>query len=444
MLAQLVQSACFTRMRSLVRIQYVPPKPRLVRGLSFLGLRWRSEGRNDVHLRTMPREQRPLIAIIVLLVAAAMALEIANGRFWLNDFRVYYSASHALLHSKQVYGIPFGEDTGFFKYAPMVVIAFVPFALLPYGLAAGIHFALIGVALVIAFARIERLLMRHVFGNYAPRILLRGGLALLCVAVLLSRELHLGNINLWLVVGVVFATEALLEGDDGVAGLLFGLLWLTKPYLAFMAVPLVVALRWKTLRNAGITIASGLLLPVLFVGPHRWLLLHRAWLDAMAAHSGYLTSPDTFISLASGYFRSVSTCQHPNVVIPITGIAFGALCWWRRKRSGEDDRTLTLQIWTAFALVPHLVITDQEHFLYSLPLIALTLAALFYQRRPLALVLFIAAMLLYATRSSDLWGSQLESRLVANGALGIGNLLLLLAAWSPDRRPLPSKEVLNP
>ena len=27
-LAQLVQSACFTRMRSLVRIQYVPPKPR--------------------------------------------------------------------------------------------------------------------------------------------------------------------------------------------------------------------------------------------------------------------------------------------------------------------------------------------------------------------------------------------------------------------------------
>ena len=388
----------------------------------------------------MPREQRPLIAIIILLIAAAMALEIANGRFWLNDFRVYTLAANALLHGEQVYGLPFGEDTGFFKYAPVVALAFLPFALLPYGLAAGIHFALIGLALIIAFVRIERLLMRHVFGVYPPRIFLRGVLALICVAVLLSRELHLGNINLWLVVGVLFATEALLEGNDGIAGFLFGLLWLTKPYLAFMAVPLVVVLRWKTLRNAGVTIAVGLLLPMIFLGPQQWQHLHRAWLEAMAAHSGYLTSPDTFVSLASRCSDSVSICRHPNIVIPIAGVAFGALCWWHRKRSGEADRALILQLWTAFALVPHLVITDQEHFLYSLPLIAFTLSSLFNQRRPLALACFAAAMLLYATRSSDLWGSQLESRWVAHGALGLGNLLLLMAAWSlrGSQRPVRS------
>jgi hypothetical protein len=386
----------------------------------------------------MPRELRPLVAIIVLLIAAAMALELVNGRFWLNDFRVYYYAADALLHGQRVYGIPFGEDTGFFKYAPTVAMAFVPFALLPYGLAAGIHFALIGLALVIAFVRIERLLMRHVFGVYPPRMFLRGVLALLCVTVLLSRELHLGNINLWLVVGVLFATEAVLEGDDGVAGILFGLLWLTKPYLAFMAVPLVVALRWKILRNAGITMSIGLLLPLVFVGPGHWMDLHKAWLNAMAAHSGYLTSPDTFLSLASGCFSTVSICWHPNMVIPIAGVAFGALCWWHRKRSGADDRSVILQLLSAFALVPHLVITDQEHFLYGLPLIGFTLAALFYKRRSLVLILFITAMLLYATRSSDLWGAQLESQLVAHGALGFGNLLLLLAAWSlrGSQRPL--------
>ena len=86
----------------------------------------------------MPREQRPLVLVIITLVAAAMVLEIVNGRFWLNDFRVYWSAADALVHHRQVYGIPFGEDTGFFKYAPIVAIAFVPFTLLPYGLAAKI------------------------------------------------------------------------------------------------------------------------------------------------------------------------------------------------------------------------------------------------------------------------------------------------------------------
>ena len=381
----------------------------------------------------MLREQRPLIAIIVLLIAAALALEIANGRFWLNDFRVYWSAADALVHDRQVYGLPFGEDTGFYKYAPVVAMAFVPYALLPYELAAGIHFALIGVALTLAMVRIERLLMRHVFGTCPPRILLRGLLSLLCVAVLLSRELHLGNINLWLVVGVLFAMEALLEDNDALAGLLFGLLWLTKPYLAFMAVPLVVALRWRTLRNAGITLSIGLLLPMLFIGPDRWLQLHRAWLEAMTAHGSYLTSPDTFAALSRTWLGWEAPMHHPRLLIIVVGIAFTAICSWQVKRSGNHNRVLLLQLWTAFALVPHLVITDQEHFLYSLPLIALTLAGLFDQRRPMSLVFFILAVLLYATRSSDLWGSQLESRWVAAGALGIGNLLLIMAAWSPGK-----------
>ena len=391
----------------------------------------------------MPREQRPLIAIIVLLIAAALALEVANGRFWLNDFRVYWSAADALVHGRQVYGLPFGEDTGFFKYAPIVAMAFVPFALLRYGFAAGLDFALIGVALILSFVRLERLLMRHVFGTYPPRILLRGVLGFLCVAVLLSRELHLGNINLWLVVGVLFATEAMLESNDGIAGLLFGLLWLTKPYLAFMAVPLVIALRLKTLRNAGITLALGLLLPMPFVGPDQWLQLHRAWLEAMAAHGGYLTSPNTFTTLAwkSGWDAPM---LHPRLVIIAMAMIFGLLCALQRKSKGETSGGLILQLWTAFALVPHLVITDQEHFLYSLPLIAFILAALFSQRRPLALVLFITAMLLYATRSSDLWGSQLESRWVAAGALGLGNLLLIMAAWSLARSPYPVQHGSRP
>ncbi len=382
----------------------------------------------------MPREQRPLILIILVLVGAAMTLEIVNGRFWLSDFRVYYSAADAVMHGRQVYGIPFGEGTGFYKYAPVVALGFVPFALLPYGLAAGVHFALIGLALAIVFVRVERLLMRHVFGAYPSRILLRGILALLCIAVLLSRELHLGNINLWLVVGVVLTTEALLEGDDAWAGVLLGVLWLVKPYLAFIAVPLVTASRWRSLFSAGVIICMGLILPLFLLGPDRWLQLHQEWLQAMGAHSGYLTSPDTFRSLLTRYLPHVPIL-HPGLLIAVIGVLFTALCWWQRRRALVQEHLLPLQMWTAFALVPQLIITDQEHFLYSLPLILFLIGRLFQRRDLIATTSFILAMFLYATRSSDLWGSPTEALWVQAGVLGIGNLLLALTAvWCAARR----------
>ena len=382
----------------------------------------------------MPREQRPLVLLIALLVAAALVLELANGRFWLNDFRVYYSAAEALLHGAPIYGIPFGEDTGFYKYAPVVAIVFVPFALLPYTLAALIHFAFIGLALVLAFTRLEKLLMRHLFGVYPARIFLRGVLALLCIAVLLSRELHLGNINLWLVVGVVVATEAAQEENDALAGVLFGLLWLTKPYLAFMAVPLAVAMRWKILRHAAITAGIGVALPILALGPQRWLDLHQDWLGAMAAHSGYLTSPDTFTALARTWFGWTAPTRHPRLMIAIAGVILTAFCWWQRWRGGNEVPSLILQLWTAFALVPHLVITDQEHFLFSLPLLAFVLGALFRGKATPLVAVFLLGMLGYATRSSDLWGSELESRFVEAGALGVGNLLLIICAGALRRK----------
>ncbi len=382
----------------------------------------------------MPREQRSLVFIIALLIATGLVLELANDRFWLNDFRVYHSAASALLRGDQVYGIPFGEDTGYYKYAPAVAMGFIPFALLPYTIGALVHFALIGVALVLALTRLERLLMRHQFGVYPPHMLLRGGLALLCIAVLLSRELHLGNVNLWLVVGVVLATEAVAEENDVRAGLLFGTLWLIKPYLAFMAVPLVVALRWKIMRNAGITLAIGLLLPMLFVGPDQWLNLHQAWLEAMGAHGGYLTSPDTFNALSWTWLGCEVPLRHPRLLIILVGVAFTAICWWDRERTGNFDRSLILQIWTSFALVPHLVITDQEHFLFSLPLIVLVLGALFQRKAPIAAALFVVAMVGYATRSSDLWGAALESRWGMAGALGTGNLLLVICGWAVSRK----------
>jgi hypothetical protein len=378
----------------------------------------------------MPRELRTVHWITVLLVVLALLMDVVNGRFWVSDFRVYWGAADALLHGTSVYGVAFGEDTGFFKYAPIVAIAFLPAALLPFQLAAVIHVLFIGMALVLCQVALERVLMRYVFGTYAPRIALRGILGLVIIAVLLARELHLGNINLWLVLGAVLATEALLNDAPGRAGLLLGALWFVKPYLLLMAVPVVVFGQWRALWYAVLVMLAGLFAPILVLGHATTHALTHAWFEAMAAHGSYLQSPDTLAAMVS-HWSSGRWHLNNGVVIVVVGVTlFLVSMGIRRSASVERPAAFALMLWIALALVPNLVITDQEHFLFSLPLIAFLMAKLFRRTSLIALSLFLVGTFLCALRSSDLWGNDLEAWWTAQGALGIGNLLLICATLS--------------
>lgn len=376
----------------------------------------------------MPRELRLVHWITALLVVLALVMDVVNGRFWMSDFRVYWSAADALIHGTPVYGVPFGQDTGFYKYAPMVAIAFVPAALLPFPIAAAIHFLFIGVALMRCQFALERVLMRHVFGTYAPRLLLRGILGLMFIAVLLARELHLGNINVWLMLGAVLGTEALLEEGPGRAGLLLGALWFVKPYLLLMAVPLVAFGQWRVLWYAALVMLAGLFAPIAILGHPATHALTHDWFASMFAHGSYLQSPDTIGSLFSRWSQGRWNIP-ASVIIGIVGLfLYLVSILIKRSAIGQRPPALTLLLWSSLALIPNLVITDQEHFLFTFPLISYVLARLFLRPSPFPLGLFIVAAFLYALRSSDLWGNAMEASWTAHGALGVGNLLLMCTA----------------
>lgn len=381
----------------------------------------------------MPRQLRHLPWIVAALTVAAIALDLVNGRFWTSDFRVYWSAARGLLQHGPVYGVPFGEDTGYFKYAPIVAIAFVPAALLPFKLAAMAHVLISGLLMAPIAMILERILMRHVHGSHAPRILVRAVLLLICTAVLLARELHLGNINLWLVLGGVLATEALLRGEDVRAGILLGAMVLAKPYMLLVVMPVVGMRRWRCVLPAGITVLCGILLPTLLLGPSQAWHLHRAWIAAMTAHSHYLSSPDTLMALLQQALPFALPAWTNAVLIGLT-VTLALVLGHRPGCAGGGS---ALVLWTFLACIPHLVITDQEHFLYSLPLIAWNLDQLMRSSRTWPRVVFALAMMLHATRSSDLWGGPLEAWLVGHGALGTGNLILLGLAWTRSLRHDP-------
>jgi len=362
-----------------------------------------------------------------VVLALALMLEVVNGRFLLNDLRVYVMAADAMRHGAAVYDVPFGLDTGFYKYAPAVLYLFLPYTFLPFTVACVLHFGLIGAALVSVIVRMERMLMRHMHRVHAPRMVLRALLTFLCVAVHLVRELHLGNVNVLLLWCMVTGLEAMLDGHRKRAGALLGTAVLVKPYLALALLPLLITGSWAVLGASGITALAGLVLPLAVQGPLAGAALTRDWLTAMAAHDTYLSSSHTLRSLlgtASGAMLPAAMD-----VLFIAMAAAAVLLLTRACRATDGQRqALVLGICWALAAVPLLVVTDVQHFLLALPLIAWSIDRLFRARDLRWTLVFIVCMLAYGTDSTDLWGRDLADRFTRMGLVGWGDLLLLLIA----------------
>ena len=377
---------------------------------------------------------------VVLVLALAMVLEMVNGRFWLNDLRVYVMAADALRHGQVVYGIPFGLDTGFYKYAPGLLYLFIPYTFIPFTAACVLHFILISAALLSVFQRMERLLMRYILHVHPPRIVLRAFLGFLCVAVHVVRELHLGNVNVLLLWCIMVAVEAMLEERDIPAGLLLGLAIFVKPYLLLSLVPVVVLRRTAVLGWALVAVTIGLALPLLIEGPTTGWSLNGSWITAMRAHGDYLISANTLRSLLSHVVGRQLPAFWDLFFIAAAGVLVTGVTWMDRQK--DQGRSLILGSSVALACVPLLVVTDVQHFLLALPLILWTLAQLFRRPSPLRAFAFTVAMLAYGTDSTDLWGPELASRLEQAGLVGWGTLLLLSTALLPHG--LPHKARLSP
>lgn len=383
------------------------------------------------HLRPF----RAFALVVLLLVVASLLLDQLNGRFWLNDFRVYYMAANNLRHGLAVYGEVFGEDTGLYKYAPVALYFFVPYTYLPFAVAGVLHCLVIGLLLTACFVVVERSLY-HLVPDL-PKVRTRAFLGLLCVVVLLARELHLGNINVGLILLAAAGVERLLAGNRRTAGILWGVVWLVKPYLLLMIVPLVLRREWQVLRTAAIGMITGLLLPLLVQGPSTGLALTRAWFSSMQYHTQVMYSPDQLGAMLNKFTGLENTAVVTAGFIALAGLL---LSWstWRNAHKPAGLATAAMdraiELWWAMALVPNLVITDQQHFMFSLPLVLFILAYLFTTPDRQVLTCFVLAMLCYATRSSDLWGRELETWLMGWGMLGMGNILLMGVSWAAWRR----------
>lgn len=381
------------------------------------------------------------VIIFGILALLLFAVEHLNGRGWMHDFRVYWGAANALVNGEALYGVSHGLDSGVFKYAPAFALFFVPIALLPYPIAAAIHYAAIAAAFLWATLAMDRLLRIHLL-NERPisfTVLLLGALV---AVVHLHRELHLGNINMLLLALLLLAIERMLKGKAVLAGVLFGSAMVAKPHFVVLLPLLLLRQRWTEIGMAMLTIVAGLLLPLLFLGASENWALHTAWVDQMARHNATLIhhGGDAFESVNTVYsFVHRAFLQHLGatgsateayIMLALIALAYGGFVLYNirqeRVRGIRTPSAFPMELLLLIALVPSITLTDTEHFLLSMPLVLWSIHHLVPQTRPRWLVLAAVPVLFaYGGNWEDALG-PLSDRYIHFGVLGIGNIGLLL------------------
>ena len=363
--------------------------------------------------------------IFLLFFAGFCALftimESINGRLWTNDFRVYYEATRDFFAGNNPYKHNYGLDTGYFKYAPFTLYLFSPQLLFSYGIGQVIHILLLAFSFMYSLMNMRLLAER--FAIFGSKRVPSGMLYLLfaCVAIHITREMHLGNINLLLLLFFNLGLRALLNNKELPLAIYWSLMIVLKPIMILILLPLLFKGHIKTIL---IMAGFGLfffLFPALHVGFKGNWILWTDWFQSIVAHGQYLSSFNTIDSLVKNH-TGLPIGWLAALLCLLVLIAWMINDIYRLKKPASD----TYLAWTAIfaAFIPNFFITDTEHFLLSLPLIWLLLTALINRGKWYHWTGFFIGMSLFSFNSSDLLGN-LSDFVFDHGLLGIGNLVFI-------------------
>ena len=135
--------------------------------------------------------------ILLMFFLLFFASQWVNSRFWLNDFKVYYLAMKNFFNGESIYGVPFGLESGYYKYSPAALIPFGIFYFIPFKIAAIIYYSLVSFFIFFIFRNtyniIAKLFKFEINLSYIVLLL-----SFLIVINHIYRELHLGNVNAFL------------------------------------------------------------------------------------------------------------------------------------------------------------------------------------------------------------------------------------------------------
>ncbi len=367
-----------------------------------------------------------------LLLLLYMALNIINGRFQMYDLWVYYDALEHMKSGETPYGEAFGLSSGFYKYSPIAAYLFYPFSLVGWTFTRVVYFLAIGASMLFFLP----LILRHTqafLSGINHRLLYPLLALLLLLGGHFARELLLGNVNWLLFIGLL-VVHRFRNDKPMISGLVMGLLLAFKPHFVFLLPWLVLRKEWTILLHTGLSFVALLFLPALFLGWDENLHLLSEWVSTMQMHNTALhESPNTIYyyidHLTLDAFEG-EMIVFGSLFVTAMAIFFWLMFHYRQEKSSPEKKEtfMSLEFFGIAALIPNLVHTDTEHFLWSTGILALTTLLAFQEGKKVLLIVMALALVPFALNTPDLWGRDGVDFLNRTGSLGLANLALVISS----------------
>jgi hypothetical protein len=313
------------------------------------------------------------------------------------DFEVYWTAAVRARGGEALYRIEDGHYQ--FKYLPAFAVLAIPVGLLPLEIAKTLWFAGSVALLVAAIALSITLLPQRMKPPW-----MIAAIVVLAMGKFYGHELVLGQVNVLFTVVVLMALHSVTVAREPMAGLLFALAVVVKPYAVLFAPWLAARRRFRAIAAFLAALLAVLALPVTLYGLDGTVALHLEWWRTVAESTApNLTNADN-VSIAGMYSKwfGDTTFVRPLVIATslflITGAAFAVV----RGRGLRQPHVLEGAL--LLTLVPLLSPQGWDYvFLVSTPAIALL--ANYEERLPRLLrVLAAAAILIVGLSLYDVMG----------------------------------------
>jgi hypothetical protein len=317
--------------------------------------------------------------------------------------------------------------------SPFQNLFFLPAMLLPAGLASGVYYFVV----LFSFIFFTLILLYYHESQGWSTSKIRGWILCLITLFLLDhfeRELHLGNLNVFLLIATFFVFLFNQLGRVVAAGFIWAILVLCKPVTLILLFFFVLKKNWKvpSIMAAGVLGIGllALLIPGFSIGMD-WV---KSWVTLNSNFSVLINEHPNSVWGMLDHFTSTLGLELPESLLIVLGFALlTSLLFFLYKlnRKGEGNSRDYLIYFLLVGCIPNFVRTDTEHFMWTWPLLVFILAQLLSGvgswRRSFTIVLAIV-FIPYCLNSPDIVGKKMRFILDETGLLGMANILILFLA----------------
>ncbi len=376
------------------------------------------------------------IYVIFILIIGYLIIHIFNDRFILYDFAVYYKAASRIVSGQNLYQI-IEDGHAIFKYSPVSALYFIPFQWLSFPVAKLLYWIFSGIATCYVLLLIYRIAGLGMGTLTTGRHNLYIMISFLVLGAFIELEIHLGQVNIFILLLILLSLIKSMESKPVQAGLLLSISFFLKPFGLVLVAWYVYRLKYKEVIYFLLFSAVLFFLPLtfyrsfeLFTGQNlHWF---QEILTELNTKQDLLASGNhTLFSVLARYtpLRWIEWNPKLTLIYQLSVLLILGLLMVMLNKAGKKDRWSPAgELGLILCLIPLLAFTNRNLYMFN-GLASAILLIRFGSLHWISKAIFILGILISSFNIIEIWGEHTTYLLQDWSFITVGTMMIWILLY---------------